>query len=123
MKTTAAPSPGQPPGTVAMPVSLTQDFATVEELAGRLSAALEQIRQTGRPLVITEGGKPAAVLLEAARYEGLMHLLNPSRMLNEGMEDVRAGRVRPVDEVFKDILGELGDGQKAPRRPRQKRRA
>jgi prevent-host-death family protein len=96
-----------------MAISLTEDFKTAEELTNQTEAILEQVQKNGRPVVITHGGKPAAVLLDVAKYEWMVHLLNLSRLLNEGMEDVRAGRVRPAEEVFKEL--DLGKKKKVSR--------
>jgi prevent-host-death family protein len=89
-------------------IQLTEDIKTVEDLEKAPRELLEQAHRTGRPVVIAEAGKPAVVLLKAERYEWLLHLVNLSRLLNEGLEDLLAGRVRPADEVFK----ELGLGKK-----------
>jgi prevent-host-death family protein len=85
-------------------IHLTEDIKTVEDLENAPRDLLEQAQRSGRPVIIAEAGKPAVVLLTAERYEWLIHLVNLSRMLNEGMEDVRAGRVRPAEEVFKELL-------------------
>jgi len=86
-----------------MSISLTEDFRTVDELAGQAQEILEQIRQTGRPIAITVDGKPAAVLLGAAQYEWLLHLLNLSRSLHEAEADIQAGRVRPIEEFLDKV--------------------
>lgn len=91
-----------------MAISLAEDVKTVEDLEAAPRKLLEQARATGRPVVIAEAGKPSVVVLTAERYEWLIHLLNLSHMLNEGMEDLRAGRVKSVEDVFK----ELGLGKK-----------
>src|SRR5262245_13433706 len=89
-----------------MSISLTEDFKTAEELANQVQAILAQVRQNGRPVVVTQDGKPAAVLLDVARYEWMVHLLNLSRMLNEAEAEVRAGKTRPAEEFFKELMGE-----------------
>ncbi len=101
-----------------MSISLTQDFKTEAELSSQTRAILTQVRRTGRPVVVTREGKPEAVLLRPEEYEWLVHLVNLSRLLNEGEEDIRAGRVRPAEEVFKELLG----GKKVSGRIQRKRR-
>lgn len=54
--------------------------------------------------MIAEAGKPAVVMLTAERYEWLVHLQNLSRLLHEAEADIRTGRVRPAEEVFKELL-------------------
>jgi prevent-host-death family protein len=89
-------------------ISLTEDIKTVEDLVNNPRGLLEQAQRNGRPVVIAEAGKPAVVLLKAERYEWLIHLLNLNKLLNEGIDDVLAGRTIPAEQVFK----ELGVGKK-----------
>jgi prevent-host-death family protein len=99
-------------GATIMSISAAEDVKTVEDLEAAPRKLLEQARATGRPVVVAEAGKPAVVLLTAERYEWLVHLVNLSGMLNEGMEDLRAGRVRPAEDVFKEL--EVGKKKVAP---------
>src|SRR5436305_8363039 len=98
-----------------MSISLTEDFRTAEELANQTPAILEEVRKQKRPVVVTQDGKPAAVLLDVERYEWMVHLLNFTRMINEAEAEVRAGKTRPADEVFKEILGEKRRAKKVSR--------
>jgi prevent-host-death family protein len=102
-----------------MPISLTEDVKTVDDLEAAPRALLEQAQRTGRPIVIAEAGKPAVVMLTAERYEWLIHLINFSRLINEAEAEVRAGKVRPVEEFIK----ELEDEGKLPSRNRRARRS
>jgi prevent-host-death family protein len=98
-----------------MTISLTEDFRTAEELASQAPAILEHVRQTRRAVVVTRDGKPAAVLLDVDRYEWMVHLLNVSRMINEAEAEVRAGKTRPAEQVFKELLGEKCRAKKVSR--------
>lgn len=102
-----------------MAISLTEDIKTVEDLVNDPRALLKQAQRNGRPIVIAEGGKPAVVMLKAERYEWLVHLVNFARMMNEAEEDIRAGRVRPAEEFFKELENE----GKIPRRNRSRGRS
>src|SRR5436309_15760795 len=98
-----------------MSISLTQDFRTAEELASQTPAILDQIRKQQRPIIVTQDGKPAAVLLDVDRYEWMVHLLNFTRLINEAEAQVRAGKTRPADEIFKELLGEKRRAKKVSR--------
>jgi prevent-host-death family protein len=100
-------------------ISPAEDVKTMEELATDPHRLVEQARATGRPVVIAETGKPSVVLLTAERYEWLVHLVNFARLINEAEAEIRAGKVRPVEEFIK----ELEDEGKLPRRNRRARRS
>lgn len=86
-----------------MPLSLTEDIKTVSELKKNLRAVLDQIRGTGRPVVVTVNGKPDAVLIDVATYERKLKSLNLVGLLAEGEEDIRQGRTRSASTFLKDF--------------------
>lgn len=59
--------------------------------------------------VITVNGKPAAILISNDEYESLKETLeimsDPKLMkdIKEGLEDIKAGRVTPWEEVKKEL--------------------
>jgi prevent-host-death family protein len=97
-----------------MAISLTQDFKTVEELRDSPEAILRQVENTGRPVVITVAGKPAAVMLSPDQYEWMVHVLNLSRLLNQAEGSIRAGKVRPAHEFFEELLSKSGSSELDP---------
>lgn len=88
-----------PPGSF----QLSEDFKTTEELADNPRLLLRQLETTGRPLVITDEGKPKGVLMSVDAYEQLIHNLNITRLLLQGEEDIRKGRTRPLDDWWKEF--------------------
>ncbi len=86
-----------------MPLSLTEDVKTVSELKKSLRAVLEQIRETGRPVVVTVNGKPDAVLIDVETYERKLKALNLVGLLAEGEEDIRRGRTRSSSAFLKEF--------------------
>ena len=86
-----------------MPLSLTEDVKTVSELKKSLRAVLEQIRETGRPVVVTVNGKPDAVLIDVETYERKLKALNLGGLLAEGEEDIRRGRTRSSSAFLKEF--------------------
>ena len=86
-----------------MPLSLTEDVKTVSEIKKNLRAVLEQLRSTGRPVVVTVNGKPDAVLIDVETYERKLKSLNLVGLLAEGEEDIRQGRTRSAGAFLKEL--------------------
>ena len=86
-----------------MPLSLTEDVKTVSEVKQNLRAVLGQIRDTGRPVVVTVNGKPDAVLIDVDTYERKLRSLNLVGLLAEGEQDVQQGRTRPASAFLKEL--------------------
>lgn len=59
------------------------------------------------PIFITKNGRGDLAVLSIETYEELCGKFELFRLLNEGLEDENAGRVRPYKEVFADIRKEL----------------
>ncbi len=86
-----------------MAFSLTEDVKTVSELKKSLRAVLEQIRETGRPVVVTVNGKPNAVLIDVETFERKLKALNLVGLLAEGEEDIRRGRTCSASAFLKEF--------------------
>lgn len=102
-----------------MAISLTKDFKTVQDLQQDADTILAQLQNAGRPLFVTQGGKPAAVLLSVEVFERLVHTLNLSKLLAEAQEDLHAGRTQPLDDWMK----EFERANNLPSRTRRQRQA
>ena len=85
-----------------MSLSLTEDTKTVSELKKNVRDILQQIRETGRPVVITVNGKPDAVLVDVATFEKKLKALNLANFLARGEEDLIRGRTRPARAFIQD---------------------
>ena len=86
-----------------MPLSLTEDFKTVSEVKKNLRSVLEQIKNTGRPVVVTVNGKPDAVLIDVETYERKLRSLNLVGFLAGGEEDIQHGRTRSTSTFLKEF--------------------
>jgi prevent-host-death family protein len=72
---------------------------------------LQQLKETGEPIVLTVNGKAELVVQDAAAYQKLMELKEQwetIQAIQEGLEDMRAGRTRPASEFFAEMEREFG---------------
>lgn len=53
-------------------VSLEKDIRPLSEFRSKVAAFINQVHKTKRPLVITQRGKSAAVVLDVTEYEALL---------------------------------------------------
>ncbi len=54
------------------PIDLTSDMIPISKVSTQLAHRLRDAKRTGRPLIITCKGYPAAVLLDVASYTALI---------------------------------------------------
>lgn len=79
---------------------VSEDIVTVSDFKAQASGWLRRISDSGSPLVITQNGKPAGVLLSPAAFDALSARQEFLVAVEEGMADERAGRSHTSDEVF-----------------------
>jgi prevent-host-death family protein len=86
-----------------MAMHISEDIRPLSDLEKDASKVLEQLRETGRPIIITVKGKADAVLIDAKTYEKHLKAANMSRLLAPAEADVAAGRVRPAASFLKEF--------------------
>lgn len=68
---------------------------------------LNQINETHRPVIITQNGEPRAVLQDPKSYEDMRNAIGILKLISQGEMDIRNGKTRLQEDVFKDIEAEL----------------
>ncbi len=86
-------------------INLQDDIQPISDFRANTADTLRRIRETGRPLVLTQNGRSAAVLLDVGTYQALVDENELLRDLHAGLDDVRAGRVTPQAEAKAELLG------------------
>jgi prevent-host-death family protein len=85
-------------------------ITTISDIKAQFSIFLRKSQREG-PVVITENGKPIAVLLAVANEDELEHLLMAHSselraILNKGREQIQAGMGIPADEFWQQVEAE-----------------
>ena len=73
------------------------------DLRNHYSEISRSCRENRQPVYITVNGRGDTVLMGIAEYEQMKAELELLRTLAEAEEDVRAGRVSPVEDTFSSI--------------------
>jgi antitoxin YefM len=74
-----------------------------------LSRIVDEVSSVHEHVIITKQGKPEAVVMSADEFESwqetLEILADKKAMagIREGLRDIKAGRVKPLDEVLKRL--------------------
>ena len=62
------------------------------------------MKETGRPMVITQNGKAAGVLLSPEDYDELVYKKSLIESINRGLSDVESGDVYTTKELKVELL-------------------
>ena len=74
-------------------MSIEESIEPVTSLKTKPAALIKRVRARGQPVVITQHGKPTAVLQGVEEYEEQRRALLLLKILAQGEEDYRSGRV------------------------------
>lgn len=85
-------------------MELIRPSADLRNHYGELSRVCREERQ---PICITVNGRGDTVLMGLADYELMRAELELLRTLADAEDDVRSGRVAPVEQTFGDLRQEL----------------
>jgi prevent-host-death family protein len=85
------------------------DIIPVTDLRQDAAAALKRVRATKQPLVITQRGRAAAVMVSVEAYERAEHERQILLLLARGEREIRAGKGHDLDEVLAEADRLLAD--------------
>ena len=77
------------------------------DLRNHYSEISKSCRENRQPVYITVNGRGDTVLMGLTEYEQMRAELELLRTLSEAEEDVRAGRVAPIEDTFNRIRENL----------------
>jgi prevent-host-death family protein len=84
-------------------MNISTDIKPVTYLKAKAADLLKQINETHRPVIITQNGEPRAVLQDPKSYENMRNAIGILKLISQGEGDIRNGRVKSQEDVFKDI--------------------
>jgi prevent-host-death family protein len=84
-------------------MNISKDIKPVTFLKAKAADLLKQINETHRPVIITQNGEPRAVLQDPESYENMRNAIGLLKLISQGEGDIRKGRVKSQEDVFKDI--------------------
>ena len=90
------------------------DIYSLTEFQRNAKEHLRRMKKSGRPVVLTVNGKAEVVVQDAASYQKLLDLIDPTEAITgirRGLESVARGEGRPA----KDALQEVRRKHKIPR--------
>ncbi len=80
-------------------LKVSEDVVPVGQFKAQAKKWLARAKETGQPLVITQNGRPAAVMLSPAEYDRLTERERFLHSVDAGLADADAGRIHTTGEV------------------------
>lgn len=82
-----------------MIVDIIDDIIPITKVRDHIGSVVERVRETKRPIVVTQNGSAAVVILDAAQYQQQQEQIAYLEGIVAGLEDILAGRVVSHEEV------------------------
>jgi antitoxin YefM len=92
------------------PISINNDIVPIAEFKTSISKWFKGLRNAGRPLIITQNGKPAGVLLSPADYDELVYKKSFLDSVGKGISDAESGRTHSTEDVKAALVARRNKG-------------
>ena len=81
----------------------SEDIVPFSECRNNLSAYITRVRETHRPVLITQNGRAASYLVDAESMDNLFDSIELSRDVEISRREFAEGKGIPSDEVFREM--------------------
>jgi prevent-host-death family protein len=88
---------------VMKPLRVSQDIVPIGEFKGHASRWLRRASESGQPVVITQNGRPAGVLVSATEFDRLVERQGFLESVAAGITDADAGRTMDSAELRRQL--------------------
>ena len=95
-------------GATMKPMQISRDIVPLARFKSQASRILRQLRDEKRPVVVTQNGQPAAVLLTPEEFDRLQEHDRFLAAIKEGLADSEAGRFVDDETLAAELEAELG---------------
>jgi prevent-host-death family protein len=80
-------------------LSISNDIVPIAEFKAGISKWFKSIQNAGHPLIITQNGRPAGVLLSPSDYDELVYKKSFLDSIGRGMANAESGKVYSTQEL------------------------
>ena len=92
-------------------LDISKDIHSLSAFKRSTTEFLQQMKETGHPVVLTINGKAELVVQDAGSYQRLLQLvdrLEAVEGIKRGLASVKAGKTRPARQAFEAIRRKHG---------------
>lgn len=97
-------------------LQVAEDIVPIGELKAHLSEKIRDIKSRRRPLIVTQNGKAAAVMLAPEEFDRLTTQARFVAAVQEGLSDLDAGRVVNDEDLGRRLDARFGSLSKSSKK-------
>ncbi len=87
---------------------VADDIVPLADFKARVSEVIRDLRVHRRPVIVTQSGRPAAVVMAPEEFDRLMARARFVAAVDDGLADLAAGRTLSDDELGAELDREFG---------------
>ena len=84
-------------------IRISDDIIPVGVFKTSISKYIKSLNETGHPLIITQNGRPAGVLISPTDYDNLVYNNLFINSVNRGLRDIESGNTFTTEQLVKEI--------------------
>ena len=85
-------------------INLENDIKPLSEFRANAAKFVKQVKETKRPLILTQHGKSSAVLLDVAAYQALIEKLELIQEIQIGEKQIAEGKYYTHEQVKQRLM-------------------
>ncbi len=90
-------------------INLESDIKPLSEFRANAASFVKQVKETKRPLILTQHGKSSAVLMDVAAYQSLLEQIELLREVQVAEQQMAEGKVLSPARVKKHMADRFAD--------------
>lgn len=94
-----------------MKFNISTDIIPIGEFKAKMAKWITSAKDTGHPLIITQNGKPAAVVLSPQEFDNLKYTKQFISSINQGILDINSGDSYSTDELKNELKNQRLTGK------------
>lgn len=90
-------------------INLKEEINSLSNFKRHTSEFIEQLKETGKPIILTINGKAELVVQDAESYQKLLEISEKLEALKPAIEEMKCGKGESAEKVFAEILQNVGE--------------
>ncbi len=82
-------------------MKISEDIKPISYFKKHTNDVLKQLQSTGRPVIITQNGLPAAILEDVKTYENRHDMQGLLELVQKGITEIKSGKTHSHTDVIK----------------------
>ncbi len=86
-----------------MRLNISTDIIPIGEFKKQMTRWLKTAQENGRPLIITQNGKPAAVVISPEEFDKMEYTRRFMQSVHQGIKDINSGNAMDTEQLKNEI--------------------